>query len=176
MSYTPGKRIVLPKYIPIIHDVYGVMAMGNPGFVAGSTVAFSPGANVTHYYPVFAPHQIVVQKIALPISATPGNFDVGLYDASGNRLVSSGSTAMTTGLTEVDITDTVIGPGRYYLAVAADTATSWLLRYTMTAAQAPALGLARESVFPLPATATFSAWTTDISIGAVALMPAQYVP
>jgi hypothetical protein len=47
-----------------------------------------------------------------------GNMDVGIYDYAGTRLVSSGSTAQsgTSAFQDFDITDTLLGPGIFYLA------------------------------------------------------------
>jgi hypothetical protein len=54
-------------------------------------------------------------------SAAGGNFDVGIYDAYGNKIVTSGATARTANSEVVlDITDTVLDAGKYYFAMAAD--------------------------------------------------------
>lgn len=59
-------------------------------------------------------------------SAAGDNWDVGVYDLSWNRLISTGS---TTGVGNsaaqyVDVTDTPLMPGRYWAVMARDTITA----------------------------------------------------
>lgn len=88
-----------------------------------------------------------------------GNVDVGIYDDQGNRVVSTGSTAQATAgdVQSVDVTDTLLGVGNYYLAIAASTTSATLFRVAMAQIAQEALG-GREmtSAFPLPSTATFA--------------------
>lgn len=91
-----------------------------------------------------------------------GNVDVGIYDSSGNRLVSSGSTAVSANANEVqmfNISDTALVAGLYFMAIvfdsAASTVQSWesnstTLSYSLLHATKH-LGTA----FPLPATASW---------------------
>jgi len=91
-----------------------------------------------------------------------GNIDVGIYSEDGARIVSAGSTAQagTTDLQFFDIADLILGPGRYYMAVALDNGTGTLQRANIIVARLQCLGLAKQaSAFPLPATATFATVT-----------------
>lgn len=72
----------------------------------------------------FVPRRtIVVTKIGFSVTNAATNndsIDVGLYDAAGNRLVSSGATAGkvngATGKQTIDITATTLSPGVVYYA------------------------------------------------------------
>jgi hypothetical protein len=56
-------------------------------------------------------------------SAVTGNLDVGLFQEDGTLIVSAGTTAQATisTLQVVDITDTSLPRGRYYLGITSDT-------------------------------------------------------
>lgn len=120
-----------------------------------------PTANVALYMPVVIPEAGYATKLWWAVSngAGGGNMDIGIYDESYNRLVSSGSTAIGTsqGTTVVDITDTLLQPGRYYVGLASDTSsgTSTLIGFAPAAGICQALGVIRQtSAFALPSTAT----------------------
>lgn len=85
-----------------------------------------------------------------------GNFDVGVYDSLGNRVVSKGSTAQSTltvsALNEVTFTSTPLAAGQYYLAFAADNVTG---AFVLSAADPLSkYQLQVATSFPLPATLT----------------------
>lgn len=86
-----------------------------------------------------------------------GNADIGIYDASWNRKVSAGSTACAGAATWqfVDVADTALAPGSYYLAFNKDDAVaSRLTGYSNSQFQTVmALAEAMDSgtsQFPLP--------------------------
>lgn len=121
-----------------------------------------PTADLAIYVPVPVQQRVVVRGLYICNStAVSGNFDVGLYDAAGTRLASSGTTAQSGTTTEqvVDITDTTIGPGLYYIAVVLDNTTGSLLRDNDAAPLHAAYGLLTEQLGAggtLPATATWA--------------------
>ena len=87
-----------------------------------------------------------------------GNYDVGIYDENGTRLVSSGSTALPTtqNAVMVDIADTPLVAGRYYLAHAVSSATSSQAVGLASIVNMRAYGnVTQASALPLPATMTF---------------------
>ena len=105
---------------------------------------------------------------------TSGNIDVGIYDDQKNRLVSKGSTAQS-GISVaqlMDITDTPLNPGVYYMGVACDNTTANFWKFPCTNVAITALGvLVQATAFPLPATA---AWTAGSSTGIpIALVSAK---
>jgi len=119
-----------------------------------------PTADRAIYQPIRVPIRCIVRKLYVATGGTgTGNFDIGLYNLSGSRLVSSGSTAhpATYTVTVADVTDTTIGPGTYWIAVACSNNTDTFYYSTPAAPMATALGvLTQTSAMALPATATFS--------------------
>ena len=131
------------------------------------------GANLPFAIPFLLPRREVVYQLGWYNGTSAGdNADVGLYDASWNRIVSTGSTAATPSSAPqfVDISDTVLAPGTlYYLVMARDTTTSARQR-RWNVASAPAVGLvgcyaSADASFPLPdpltnMTLVAATWTT----------------
>ncbi len=119
------------------------------------------------FVPVRTPYPVVVYKLVVGSGTTAnGNFDVGIYDRFGTRIVSSGTTAKTSSTENVvDITDTVLGPGLYYLAMSADDVDNYAMITPSGTSPVP-LQKARlwgtleaASSFVLPATVTMVART-----------------
>lgn len=152
---------------PVCLSSHGPNSVG--GCLAGAlaTTMSWPAANQAFYIPIRVPEAVTVMKLACGTgSGTTGNFDLGIYDLAGNRLVSTGSTAKTTSLSDrvIDVTDTDLLPGLYYLAMAVDTNAA---AYVGTNAVSGTAGgatrmmgvLEQATAFPLPATATFATAT-----------------
>jgi hypothetical protein len=125
-----------------------------------STATAWPTADLAVYTPLIVRHRVVVKQLWYANAATAtGNYDIGLYDAAGAALLRKGSTAKGTSLEETvwNCTDTTIGPGLYFLALASDSGTDTFYAVTLAAPYPAALGMySGSSEFPLPATATFS--------------------
>ena len=137
-------------------------------FVSAPASSAWATANTAIFVPIRVPMPVTVYKLAIGAGSTAsGNFDVGIYDASGNRLVSSGATAKGASTEHIlDITDTVIGPGLYYLALAASGTNNYVF-YTPAGTSPVPLQKARllgclemATAYTLPATATFAAMTS----------------
>jgi hypothetical protein len=137
--------------------------MASLGLTFGVSNAW-PSANLAIFVPVdiFRPVTIVKMMVNNG-SAVSGNIDVGIYTPNGARLVSAGSTAQagTSAIQTFDITDTLLMPGWYYMAVALDNTTGTLAAFTGgTAVDYRPLGMAQmASAFALPDPATFAAFT-----------------
>lgn len=126
-----------------------------------------PSANLAIFIPFTLAVPVTVYKMAMGAGATAaGNFDIGIYDAAGNRLVSSGATAKGSSVEHIlDVTDTVIGPGTYYLAMAADGTNNYAVMVPSGTSPVPlqktrlagVMGVA--SSYVLPATVTYAAAT-----------------
>lgn len=127
--------------------------------MAAPTSTIWPAANQALYVP------FVVDKTATIVkgfwyngAAVSGNVDLAVYNESYVRQVSIGSTAQsgTSAIQEVNIADTSLTPGRYYLALACDNTTAEFIRVDISTVQlAKALGIAEQaSAFALPSTAT----------------------
>ncbi len=135
-----------------------IIATGN---TFNSTGAW-PLANLALYMPFLVGAPITIVKLFWNNGATVGsnNVDVGVYDSQGNQLVHSGSTA-TSGanvLQIVDITDTTLLPGVYYVAMSCNGTTDTFGRTNPTAPLARICGQYEQtSAFALSSTATFAA-------------------
>lgn len=154
-------------------------ALSGTSVTAPSNVAWT-AANRAIYVPVRIPYRVTIFQIVIGAGgAASGNFDVGIYTKDGTRVVSSGSTAKGSLVARVvDIADTDVGPGLYYLAMAAD-GTDAYSQYVFLGASPINLQKARmsgalmeESAFPLPATATMVALTAETLPAMLALQRA----
>lgn len=122
-------------------------------------------ANQAYYYPFQLYEPATVYKMSvIGGTSTSGNFDLGIYDSEKNRLINTGSTAMPAAATisVVDITDTALLPGLYFLAAAFSASTNVFgvaITDELALAPFPAYEEAVGS-FGLPATAAFALSTT----------------
>ena len=93
-----------------------------------------PSNNRAIYAPVSIPARFTIARffVVNGTNAT-GNVDVGIYDAGGNRLLSTGSTARsgTSVIQYIGVTDTSFPAGKYYLALVGSSTTGQYFR-TMT--------------------------------------------
>jgi hypothetical protein len=133
---------------------------GNPGTVAW------PAANQALFFPfeLFKATQFV-RLYNYNGGAVSGNVDIGIYTEDGTRIVSTGSVAVSgTNVNQAHTIDVTLAPGRYYLGMAHDgTSTSFYFTSAVGARQhIPRVLGVREmaAAFPLPATATLTAYTT----------------
>lgn len=89
-------------------------------YLAGTAFASATaGSQVAQFFPWVVEMPITIVKgFVMNGASVNGNVDVGVYDHEFNRLVSMGATAQagTTAIQSLDITDTTIDPGRYWLA------------------------------------------------------------
>jgi hypothetical protein len=151
-------------------------ALGD-NFPLGAAFAVSnawPTSNLAIYIPVEIYEPVTIVKMSVNNgSAVSGNIDVGIYDAGGKRLVSKGSTAQagTSAIQTFDITDTLLLPGLYYMAVALDNTTGTLAGWnSMTSPEQKMVGLYEQgTAFPLPATATFATFTQTAQLPLVSM-------
>jgi hypothetical protein len=162
-----------PAYSPLELFAGGVLSTATClssglNVVAAASTAW-PSANLAIFVPVRVPVPVTVCKLAVGAGATAaGNFDVGIYDSAGNKLVSSGATAKGSSTEHIiDVTDTVIGPGVYYLALAADGTNNYIMVTPAGTSPVPLQKtrlygiVAMATAYTLPATATFAASTLE---------------
>lgn len=126
-----------------------------------------PSANSAIYVPFVVAYPVTIVKIFWQNgSAVSGNIDVGIYGQDGTRLVSIGSTAQsgTTAVQSVDITDTTLSQGLYYMAMALDNATGQIYSIIpLAAAVVRSAGVySQATAFALPSTATYAGNTLAI--------------
>lgn len=105
-------------------SVTSLNAMGD--ILVPNNTASASGAWPANNRAIFVPFELAVHatfyKAWTNIGTSSGNIDFGIYDLAGNRLGSAGSTASPgTGFHIVDISDTTLQPGNYYMAMAAST-------------------------------------------------------
>jgi hypothetical protein len=151
----PQPAIITPNDACSLGVLLAAHAAAAPS--AGAYVAISR----CMYYPFRLTSVFVcANAFILNGGAVSGHFDIGIYDQSGNRLASTGSTSQsgTNSIQTVALAIT-LQPGNYYLAVSVDNVTSQVYNHAFSlAAVAAAAGVrSQASTFPLPTTATFTA-------------------
>ncbi len=151
-DYYEEKIIVTPLMV-----IAGVPEVSSVAGVAGAGAW--PVANMAFFVPRTTSEALTFKRMALLSGTSAANYDIGIYDTTGKRLVSSGS--QVKGITQqavvYDIIDTLLAAGRYYWALALDSALGDVLRWAVHPGLNTLIGV-REmaAAFPLPATAVFS--------------------
>lgn len=114
--------------------------------------------NRAYIIPFHLEEPIIITKLFCINGATVnGNFDIGIYSSSFVRLLSTGSTAQagTNAIQAIDVTDTVIGPGDFYMALATGSATATFFTQNIATTPGQRSGmLMQNTAFALPATLT----------------------
>jgi hypothetical protein len=162
------RNFILPDQLATVHTA-GLASVGStPILAAGFGSVAWPSANLAIFVPFRLTRPMVITKLFVQNGGTvSGNIDLGIYDASGTKIVSTGSTAQagTNGTQSIAVTSTELGPGLYYLAIALDNTTGQVFRFTFSVCLdiCKALGLAQQaSAFALPANATFATIANNI--------------
>lgn len=159
----PGEITITP---------WSVQSLGVPLFVTATTNPSSQNyvaANVGVFVPFTIPEACTFTKMFwCNGSAAAGNLDVGLFQEDGTLIVSSGTTAQsgTSNLQPVDITDTTLPRGLYYLGLCSDTSgvTQKVLAVLPSAGVLQGLGLLEDAACAPPFStnanpATFAAYS-----------------
>lgn len=137
----------------------GVEAINATG--VGVASAVWPSANQAIYVPFVVGFPITAVKMFTSNGASAaGNTDIGIYDRTQNRLVSMGPTAQsgTSAIQSFDITDTLLLPGVYYMALSSSSTSATFLRSSIAVATLRAMGvLSQASAGTLPSPATLAA-------------------
>lgn len=139
--------------------------------IGASIIGFSwtslawPTTNTAIFIPFRIAYPITIVKMFWYNGATvSGNIDTGIYNSEGTRLVSIGSTAQATinVIQVVDITDTTLEPGLYYMALAADNTTSTFRMLNALAVQSRSFGVYSVATsFVLPSSVTYAGAITN---------------
>lgn len=138
--------------------------------VTAPAAAAWPAANLALFVPFRLAVPVTIYKMVIGAGTTAtGNFDVGIYDSDGDRIVSSGTTGKGASTEHVlDITDTQVGPGLYYLAMSADGTNNYAMVLPSGSAPVPVQKARLAGVlqaggsFVLPATSTLAATTSSL--------------
>lgn len=160
------------SWVPFPH-AYGVMSLGPEaadvgGYGVGDAASTTwPTANLAMLVPFSLAYRVTVHRMWMfNGSSVAGNIDIGVYDTSGTRLGSTGSTAQsgTSVPQNVNSTDFDIGPGVFYMALACSSTSANIFAASASTGGEPILasmGLVKvASSFPLPSSLTFEAWGT----------------
>ena len=119
-----------------------------------------PVANRALYIPFIVETTVTAFQMAFEVTTQSGNCDVGLYSEQGARLVSAGSTAVgAAGKQVINITDTVLTPALYFMAMNVDNTTAAFTRVNaLTILQQTVSGMQQQAVgaVTLPDPATFA--------------------
>ncbi len=175
-----GDFSTTPVYDTVQSSVISTETMiGHLATITAVSTAW-PSTNLAIFVPFRLVQPRTVYKMIVGEGPTAtGNFDVGIYDAQGNRLVSSGTTAKGASTEHVlDVTDTQIGPGLFYLAMSADGTINFMMTTPTGASviqKTRMMGVVQmATAFVLPATATFAALSTSASIPMMAAVCRAY--
>lgn len=143
-----------------------------------TTGAVWPAANRALYIGFLVEATVVATKMAFNVTVQSGNCDVGIYDEPGNRKVSKGSTAVgAAGIQVIDITDTTLTPGQYWMALCVDNTTAAVARTTGADTQTERLCMREQAVgaVTLPDPATFANPSTTAYVPYLAVVLGQAV-
>jgi hypothetical protein len=140
----------------------GITALFSTGALLTRTSVVWPTANLALFVPVPCPGPFIIRRLAWENgSAVSGNVDMGVYTSEGQLVVSTGSTAQagTSVFQAVNITDTLIPPGLYYLALVLNNGTGQFARGSVSNGAMRALGAYEmASAFALPSSSVRAAW------------------
>lgn len=154
-----------PRPNPHIIATHTPHCAGNNSYTLSMASGVGPGTNVAVAMPFVIAHPFLVRKVFWMngSTATTDSADVGVYDESFNLKVSGGGTGITgaSATQEVDVTDTLLQPGRYYLAYAQNGTTATPFGASPSLAHLRTFGAAQmSSAYPLPSTFTPAAVTS----------------
>jgi hypothetical protein len=152
--FSPPKQIITTKEA---YDDCGGLMTNSPMNVATVWQSASRAVYVP-FYVMQTP--VTVYQMGFEVTTQSGNYDIGIYDTAGNRLVSKGSTAVPV----TDIADTLLRPGVYYAALDIDNAVAAIRAASGSTVLAAAAGVKQQAVgvVTLPATATFAVATSSM--------------
>lgn len=137
------------------------------GIVAPSAGAW-PAIGLVIFVPFWVPEPFLATKMFWGVGAAAGNIDAGIYNTDQTRVLSCGTTAAagSSVLQSVDITDTTLARGTYYLAMVCDTVTTLTVSKSSAANSGipQGLGLLQQASVTLPLStgaspATFAKYT-----------------
>lgn len=160
--FAQGAPITIPPMVSIRTKGIGWVAEELSG-AAPASAAFEV-ANRAIYVPIILPSSCVVKRVWWANGATVAGgatVECGIYSDSGSyspgtKLVSGSATQGTASEVQfVDVTDTALAPGLYWIALAASSSTNTTFFLSTVSAVVDAVARFNQgSAVPLPATAT----------------------
>ena len=125
------------------------------GMPAAASTTFGV-ANLAIFIPFFLNRTELVQHLACQNGSTvAGNIDIGIYDAAFARIISTGSVLQAGASTvqAIDVADTDLLAGQYWLALSHSNATATQWGIAATGSMPRSWGMRTQTVFPLPVNA-----------------------
>lgn len=160
MSYVPAPHLSTASDTVIWPGSYlscGI-ALLNLNLTSFASAAW-PTANKAIYVPFVLYRDVTVYQVGWVngSGAQSGTREVGVYKLDGTKVVSGSATASgVTASQRVNVTDTAVAAGAYYLAMS-DSGTATLFSMAPVAPYCATFGiLSQTSASPLPATATYA--------------------
>jgi hypothetical protein len=132
--------------------------------MTGASLAW-PAANRAMFFPFAIEITVTAYQMwwynGATVNNTANDMDVGIYDVLGNRLVRQGGTIAQTPINALqvsDISDTVLIPGVYYMAMCVGNTTCTFIRRQPSALSLQVCGVQQQAVgaVGLPDPATFA--------------------
>lgn len=167
MDWTTDELPPPPVLTPFHMDSVGPAMLMTAGTNIASTASITwPSANKAYFYPFRLTAPATVKQFLVSVgTASFGNLDVGIYDAGLRLVVSSGGVAVgsANAIQQINIADTDLLPGDYYLAMVVDNTTAAILRSAIASRLNALTAFSvyeQASAYPLPQTAT-PVLTTD---------------
>jgi len=163
-------QFVIPQIKHGFHSTHGVYPSDGGAW---------PTANKAFYVEIFIPEIYTISQFGwINSNVTGGNFDAGIYNVDLDLIVKTGSTAQTAGgqIQVVNVADTELAPGFYYVGISHDTATSRIIRGLATdvTRTTGARLFEQASAFPLPDPAVPVPQTTGFILPVVLLIPPNW--
>lgn len=148
-----------PGVIFVSHFAAAFDLLGGIPSSQGSAVWPSANRAILVPFEIGSP-RIVTQMAWRNGAAVSGNVDAGIYDLLGNRIVAVGGVAQASTSTQQagDLTDTVLRPGVYLMALVLDNTTGTIPRWAVPTANIMGVHGIRQAdtAYPLPSTITIA--------------------
>lgn len=168
MTYSPGLPPVLPMVSPF---TFGISALAHERTLPSAPASLTyESANNGAYFPILVPGPCIIRRLWWANGSTVSasyNVDVGIYADGGYKpgakIISTGSTAQGTA-TEVqfvDVTDTTLAPGLYWLAIACSSTSATFFGVATNTVYNAVTRFTQATALPLPATATVAEAATN---------------
>lgn len=161
MSYQPGYALIVPPMVSAYTFGVGWFSEAISGTAPTSTTWES--ANRTVYMPLVLTSPCVIRRVWWANGATTtggATIQVGIYRDTGNFqpgvLIISGSAVQGTAseVQFVDVTDTPIAPGLFWIAITASSTTNTMVFRSSVASTTSDAAFRFEEASAMPSTAT----------------------
>lgn len=163
MTYSPGLSEIVPPMVSSFTFGWGPRADERSWPNTPVSSSFGASGSTGYFFPILVPVTCVARRLWWANGSTVSasyNIDVGIYRDNGykpgTRLVSAGSTAQGTAsqVQFVDITDTTLPPGLYWLAISCDALSATLFCDSGANSRNAVFLFEKSACVPLPSSIT----------------------